>query len=204
MFVVIEGVDFAGKTALAERLAGTLVEKGKRVRLIRSPGYDSAAGRLIHAIFDGKETFDPAAMLWLFVAEAKDLDGYIRQARDDGTWVICDRHTLISGRVYQSKVHDRDKVETVLRAAGLLAPDRIYVLDVPVSIAAERQAARGVINALYETRDQERLEALRDAYRTLVSNNLAGCRPGVGVLLDGEAPLADNVRVILCDLGVGT
>jgi thymidylate kinase len=111
---------------------------------------------------------------------------------------------LISGRIYQSKVHDRDKVETVLQVAGLLAPDRIYVLDVPASVALDRQAARGVINAFYETRDHERLEALRGAYRTLVSNRLAGCRPGVSVLLDGTALLADNVRVILSDLGVGT
>jgi dTMP kinase len=204
MFAVIEGADFSGKSTLVERLASALMKQGRRVRVLRCPGHDSAAGRLIHAIFDGKETLDPAAMLWLFAAEAKDLDQRIRQAIADGTWVICDRHAMISARVYQAEVHGRDVVEAVLRAADLTIPDRVYVLDVPVSVTLERQAARSAINTLYESRDQDRLEALRGAYRSLLSNTLVGCRPGVGVLLDGVAPLADNVRVILHDLGAET
>jgi dTMP kinase len=196
-YVIFEGPDGSGKSTLAKMLAAALDRARERVRFMAFPGRESAVGRLIRDTFEGRATINPEAMMWLFVAEGKDLDPQIRRHIADGDWVINDRNTQVSGLVYQGEVHGAKHVDAVTQPANLLTPDRVYLIDVPAKVAMERRAARGEArNVLYEPEKLDRLESMCKAYRDLRE------RFASSVIVDGTKPLAENLRWMWHDLGL--
>jgi dTMP kinase len=197
-YVVFEGPDGSGKSTLAKMLIHALqVGVSRNVRALAFPGRESVIGSLIRDSFERKVTISPEAMMWLFVAEGKDMEPQIRRCINDGTWVICDRHTMVSGLVYQSKVHGIERVGDVTRPANFTVPDRIYLVDVPATVSLARRAARGgERNTLYEPEQVEQVEAQCAAYRELRS------RFASSTILDGTKPLDVNLRWIWKDLGL--
>jgi len=138
-------------------------------------------------------------MMWLFVAEAKDLEPEIEKRIGDGEWIVCDRHTQVSGLVYQGEVHGAPTVDEVTKAAELRLPDRIFILDVPAEVALERRGQRGEArNVLYEPEDRMRINLMRASYRD-VANIMF---PQTAKILDGTLPLDENLRAIWTDLGL--
>jgi len=201
MYIVFEGIDGSGKSTLALRFTQELDRRGLRTRLIAFPGRDSAAGRLIRDIFEGKETLDSEAMMWLFVAEGKDIEPQIRRHIAAGDWVVCDRHTMVSGLVYQGEVHGPAHVEAVTQPAHFVTPDRIYILDVPTQVALDRRNVRGEArNTLYEPEKIDRLEAMRTTYLAL-AEDVPGAFASAKVL-DGTAGTEKHLHDILVDLGL--
>lgn len=196
-YVVFDGVDGGGKTTLAKMLVAALEATQQRVWATAFPGRVSAVGRLIRDTFEGRATISSDAMMWLFVAEGKDMEPEIRRHVAEGDWIICDRHTQVAGLVYQAEVHGVDHVDAVTKVAHFTRPDRIYLVDVPAAVAMERRKARGEArNALYEPEQLERLEAMCKAYRSLLE------RFPTARLVDGTKPLIDNLRWIWHDLGL--
>lgn len=196
-YIVFEGPDGSGKTTLAKMLVAALrVAQHQRVRFIAFPNGESAVGRLIRHTFEGRETVSPDAMMWLFVADGKDAEREIQRHITEGDWVICDRHTQVSGRIYQAEVHGVDHVDQVTEPAHFIVPDRIYLIDVPATVAMERRKARGEArNALYEPDQLERLESMCRTYRAQKD------RFAASALVDGTKPLHDNLRWMWHDLG---
>lgn len=196
-YIVFEGPDGSGKTTLAKMLVAALEHQQQRVRSLAFPCRESAVGRLIRATFEGHETVSPDAMMWLFVADGKDMEREIRRHVTEGDWIICDRHTQVSGRIYQAEVHGADHVDQVTEPAHFIVPDRVYLIDVPATVAMERRKARGEArNALYEPDQLERLEAMCRTYRAQKDRFVAS------VLVDGTKPLHDNLRWMWHDLGL--
>lgn len=196
-YVIFEGPDGSGKSTLAKMLAAALERERERVRLMAFPGRESAIGRLIRDVFEGRASVDPEAMMWLFVAEGKDLERQIRRHISEGDWIVCDRHTQVSGLIYQGEVHGRERVEAVTQPAHFTAPDRLYLIDVPAKVAMERRNARGEArNALYEPEKLDRLDSMCKAYRSLRE------RFATSTILDGTKPLVENLRWIWHDLGL--
>jgi dTMP kinase len=199
-YIVLEGPDGSGKTSLAKMLAAALENvqlMGQRVRALGFPGRESAVGRLIRDTFEGVQEVSPEAMMWLFVAEGKDIEPQIRRHLKNGDWIVCDRHTMVSGLVYQGEVHGKERVEAVTRPANFAVPDRIYLVDVSPEVAMARRAARGERrNELYEPEKLDRLDAMCKAYRSLRE------RFASSVIIDGTKPLDENLRWIWQDLGL--
>lgn len=196
-YVLFEGPDGSGKSTLAKMLTRALANAGEDVRAFAFPGRESAIGNLIRDTFEGKATVNPGAMMWLFVAEGKDLEPQIRQRVADGKWTIADRHTMVSGRVYQGEVHGVDRVDQVTQPAHFIVPDRIYIVDVPAQVAMERRNARGEArNMPYEPEKLERLEAMCKAYLAQREHFASS------VILDGTKPLDANLRWMWNDLGL--
>jgi dTMP kinase len=196
MYWWIEGLDGSGKSTLARELVNKLSEKGRPVQLLSFPSKVSAVGRLIRSVFEGKEQVDEEAMLWLFIAEAKDMENRIKKALDEGNDVICDRHTMISARVYQEKVHGAATVDNVLWAARFRLPDRIFLLDVPAEVSLSRRKERNEErNALYEPEELKQILYLRALYNTML---LSGCvfRSKV-TRIDGTMSVKDIVDAVL-------
>ena len=196
-YVILEGPDGSGKSTLAKMLVSALHNAGHTVRMLAFPGRESAVGNLIRDVFDGKAVVSPEAMMWLFVAEGKDMEPQIRRHTSEGDWIVCDRHTMVSGLVYQSEVHGRTRVEDVTQPAAFIVPDRIYLVDVPATVAMERRNARGEArNTLYEPEKLERLEAMCKTYRELRE------RFASSTTLDGTKPLEANLHCMWTDLGL--
>jgi dTMP kinase len=198
-YVLFEGGDGSGKSTLAKRLAAALAAASKNTRLMAFPGRESVVGRLIRDVFEGKAKVVTEAMMWLLVAEAKDMEPQIRAHLDTGGWLVVDRHTQVSGRVYQVEAdgHSRASVESVTRPADFRVPDRIYIIDVPADIALARRVARGETrNTLYEPEKLDRIEGLRRAYSAL-AEQFTTAR-----VLDGTKTIDELLSIVWKDLGL--
>lgn len=196
-FLLVEGCDGGGKTTLTKMLVAALEATGQRVHHLSFPGRVSAIGKLIRDSFEGKATINSDAMLWLFVAEAKDMAPQIEEHLSNGDWIVCDRHAQVSSLVYQAEVHGLTAVDSVISPAHLRLPDRLYLIDVPAEVALERRAKRGEArNVLYEPEQADRLNLMRTRYR-----DLEDVFP-MSVILDGTLPLDENLKNILRDLGL--
>lgn len=181
-YLVIEGMDGAGKSTLAKRLTAALRANCGKARLFAFPGSEAPVGGMIRDVFAGRAKIRPRAMLWLFVAEAVDMESDIAMTLDEQqAWVVCDRHTLASTQIYQRPIHGESRVEAVVRAADLRIPDRVYLLDVSPEVALTRRLDRDGEdhNAAYESTDLKVLGHQRQMYRALL-DQFEGAR-----LLDG-------------------
>lgn len=196
-YIVFEGADGSGKTTLATMLTTALRETGRSVQHIVFPGRAGIGGFIRDRVFTGEVHVSREAMFWLFLAEGWDREPQIRQHLDSGDWVICDRHVVLSSRIYQSEVYTQSQIENVLSVANFKVPDRVYLIDVPAKIALERQDMRGEArNQLYESEQIEKVDARRQAYRALRDRFLTS------EIVDGTKPLGENLRWIWHDLGL--
>ena len=117
-FLVIEGMDGAGKTGIAEQLSAALSQTYRdRVLLTFEPHDPSAAGKHIRDVLAKRKKVSPLSLAYAFAHNRIDhLDQVINPAlaAGDKRIVICDRY-LLSSLVYQS--------------AGGLSMDDVYDLN---------------------------------------------------------------------------
>lgn len=162
-FVVVEGLDGAGTTTQASRLAEALTEQGRCVELTSEPS-SGPLGQLAREHIAGRITLDPASAALTFTADRADhLARTIRPALDAGHWVVCDRY-LLSTLAYQgAEGVDPEWMLTV--SAGFEVPELTVLLDLPDALRRERLDLRGVLDR-YET--PELAGTLRASYRDAV------------------------------------
>lgn len=184
-FVVVEGLDGSGKSTLARHLHVAIVERA-RAKLIGFPSRDSAPGAVLRNLFEKRIQLAHSAILWTCLAEGVDRDHEIRSLVADGVWVVSDRHTQASGRVYQVEHHPEAVIEAALELADFAVPDRLFVIDVSIEVALERRRARNEArNEIFEPTEAEhdRLQAARQRYLNLQNHaRFARCT----TVLDGE------------------
>jgi len=196
--VVFDGQDGCGKSSICRAVASALTALDVPHQVLAFPSRDSAVGGLIRDVFDGKAKVHPYAMMWLFVAEGVDMEPTITELLKQGKIVLLDRHTAISGIVYQTKMHTRRDLDAVTSPAGFRTPHRIWIVDVPAGVALSRRGARGEArNVLYEPDDLEKQREQRAAYLNLTTETI----PWLEVM-NGELPIEDNVKRALLDLGL--
>lgn len=160
-FIVLEGIDGAGKSSQIAALAAWLGERGREVVTCRDPG-STPAGDAIRAILLDRHDLEiaPTAEMFLYMAaRAQLVNQVIRPALDRGAWVVSDRFVL-SNIVYQGHAGgiDPDVIRRVADVAtGGLAPDLTIVLDVDLETSARRL-----------DRPLDKLENRGDGYRRRV------------------------------------
>jgi len=164
-FIVIEGIDGAGKSSQIAPLVRWLESRGRSVVTCRDPGA-TAAGDAIRAILLDRHEIHLAPtseMLLYQAARAQLVAEVIRPALARGDWVVSDRY-LLANVVYQGHAGglDPDLVRRVgeVATAGL-APDLVLLLDVDLATAARRLARP--LDKL-ESRGEEYRERLRRGY----------------------------------------
>lgn len=143
MFVTFEGIDGAGKSTQAARLARAL---GPETLLVREPGGTSAGERIRELLKDPELELSARAELMLFLAARAELvERVIRPALEAGRDVVCDRF-IDSTVAYQGAARGLgvEEVEALNAIAidGCL-PDRTVLLRVDPGTAGERGAGRG-------------------------------------------------------------
>lgn len=177
-FITFEGVEGAGKTTLARRLADWLQAQGVPVLLTREPGGSALGSRLRPILLH--EPLDAWAELFLFLADRRQHTlQVILPALEQGTWVLCDRYAD-STLVYQGYGRGLD-IALIRRLNALatadLTPELTVLIDLPVQDALARANA------------PNRFEAETLAFHTRIREGylqLAHAEPTRFLVLDGR------------------
>ncbi|MSQ27169.1 MAG: dTMP kinase [Dehalococcoidia bacterium] len=146
LFVALEGIDGAGKTTQADRLAEKLRIRwpSRQVLLLHEPGSTGLGERIRRLVKEEQgTTIDPIAELLLFAAaRAQLVSEVIAPTLSAGGVVLCDRFTA-STRAYQGagrgiEMHLIDQVESV--ATGGIRPDLTILFDLNIETALARRS----------------------------------------------------------------
>jgi len=193
-FVVLEGVEGAGKSTQARMLGECLESCGIPFTLTREPGGTEVGEAIRNVVQDRPElSIQPETELLLYLAART---AFVQQialpvlAR--GELLIADRFSL-STYAYQGygRGLDLDEVRRMDRfASGGLEPDIYLVLNLPIEEGRARQKAAGKREDRLESSGEAFLEAVGRGYR-----ELAG-RDGSVRLVDAlGTPLEVHTRV---------
>ena len=141
-FIVLEGIDGAGKSSQVAPLAAWLRDRGRTVVTCRDPGSTPAGDAIRGILLDRHDLHvDPTAEMLLYMAARAQLVAeVVRPALDRGAWVVSDRY-LLANVVYQGHAGGLDP--EVIRRVGAVAtggvmPDLVLLLDVDLETAAAR------------------------------------------------------------------
>lgn len=140
-YIVLEGIEGAGKTSVQLDLARALREEGLEVVVVREPGGTTIGEGIRLLLLDGDD-MGPWTEALLFAAQRSQLaEEVIRPALERGAWVIGDR-SVYSSLAYQGGARGLgiDAVESVNRAGlGDTWPDLVVILDVEPEAGLQRQ-----------------------------------------------------------------
>lgn len=161
-FIVIEGLEGAGKTNAHNVVVATLKDLGiDCLTFTREPGGTPLAERLREltlnnrGIGDEKVT-DKAELLMFYAARVQLVETVIKPALAKGDWVIGDRHDL-STQAYQGGGRGIDQSLLIALRNTVLGdfyPDLTLYLDVTPEIGLGRARARGELDRI----EQESLD----------------------------------------------
>jgi dTMP kinase len=172
-FVVLEGIDGAGKSLQAARLAGALRAGGENVVATREPT-DGPFGRRYRAWARGEREASASEVLSLFVEDRREhVACVIAPALAAGRVVICDRY-VASTRAYQAAAGvDPAEIDRALAACPAPTPDLALWLRLPVTSALARLGGA----ALERFEHAELLARVDAVYATLSLTPIDADRP---------------------------
>ena len=174
-FLVLEGIDGAGKSTHLQFLANRLREAGQSVLITREPGGSPLAETLreivLHSPMDGL-----TELLIIFAARRDHLRQTIWPALERGQWVISDRFTD-STRAYQGTARGLPSslIEAMAQAVEVegRAPDHVFYFDLPAEVAAKRRRDRSAGALLAEEADRFDTETIAFFERVRLGYRLA-------------------------------
>jgi dTMP kinase len=199
-YICFEGVDGCGKTTVVTKLLERLEGKAYAVRF---PS-DGPVGRVIRSFLAGERHLSNVkAMLYLFAADGFMEDPALRRALKE-RHLVCDRHPILSGRVFQLEHHERFHVNAVYNTVELLRPDFLFVIDVPPEVTIERCSGRNKYqDVVYESENLDYLKRLRTRYMELMNaaRSRGWAKESVG--LDGRFTPDELVDQVVQIAGLG-
>jgi dTMP kinase len=209
MFITFEGIEGAGKSTQAARLAERLREAGARPHLTREPGGTPLAGALRALLMHPDESLRALALANLTTLDLEEADAEpmlpttellllsaaraqhvarIRTWLAAGEVVVCDRFADAS-RAYQGiarglDTRTVDALEAI--ATGGLRPDLTFLLDLPAEAGLRRKEQARNGGGEWNRLDGESLafhQRVRAGYLAL-----AAAEPARFVVLDATLP----------------
>jgi dTMP kinase len=190
-FITFEGGEGSGKSTQAGILANRLSRAGRPVFATREPGGSPAAEEIREALLSGKVwQFGPLAEAIMFsVARADHIDYAIKDALQQGRWVVCDRF-IDSTRAYQGVTAGvpRGLISALERlTVGALSPDVTFILDIPAEdgLARAQERAEGAELDRFEGQQLMLHERVRRAFLDIAEEEPARC-----VVVDASQPEA--------------
>ncbi|MBI0059637.1 MULTISPECIES: dTMP kinase [Gilliamella] len=175
-FIVIEGLEGAGKTTAINTVARILKQHHiSDLQFTREPGGTPIAEALRNIIkngLDNEPLTDKAELLMLYAARIQLVDNVIKPALKMGKWVIGDRHDL-STQAYQGGGRQIDKVfiETLqAQVLGDFKPDLTLYLDIAPELGLMRARSRGQLDRI-EQQSLPFFERIRQRYLQLAERD---------------------------------
>ncbi|PKF50334.1 dTMP kinase [Enterovibrio nigricans] len=153
-FIVVEGLEGAGKTTAIHNVIETLKAQGiADIETTREPGGTPLAEQMRALVKEGhpdEPLTDMAELLLLYAARIQLADNVIKPALNRGAYVVGDRHDM-SSQAYQGGGRGFDKTlmanlrDTVL---GDFRPDFTLYMDLDPAIGLSRAKARGELDRI--------------------------------------------------------
>ena len=192
-FIVIEGLEGAGKSNAVRVVADVLATHQIPVIHTREPGGTPIAEALRDLWkqgLNGEVTTDKAETLMIFAARTQLVETVIQPALAQGKWVIGDRHNM-SSQAYQGGGRNLaelvDKIGEVI--LGDFEPDLTIYLDLDPTIGLERAKGRGALDRI-EQQHIDFFHRTRERYLALTQNNPRA------VIINAEQP----IEKVSCDI----
>lgn len=169
-FIVIDGVDGAGKSTQALRIVDYFKNRNVAVQHFREPG-GTRYGEAIRSILLAKDLPRGTAgeVLGFFAARAQLIEEKILPSLDRGEIVICERW-VSSTYAYQSAafMFDSKFVESLESLVVRRNPDLLMILDLPVVESLAR--IRGELDGI-EGRGNDYFERVRAGFHEYCSRH---------------------------------
>ncbi len=173
-FIVLEGVEGAGKTTQVRLLSTWLEGRGVPHLAAREPG-GTEVGEAIRAVLLNHEHLSVPAeteLLLMLAARSAFVREVVEPALTRGHFVVADRFDF-STFAYQGygRGLPLDQVRQLNTfATGGLVPDLVVVLDLPVGEGAERQQREGKERDRIEREGERFLQRVREGYQALCAS----------------------------------
>lgn len=174
-FIVIEGLEGAGKSSAISLIKNEIESAGFHVVTTREPGGTAMAEAIRECVkqdWGDEHTTIEAELLLMYAARVQLLEHVIKPALEKGHWVIGDRHDM-SSRAYQGGGRRiSSKMIEPLREITLkgFAPDLTVYMDVLPEEGLKRARGRGVLDRI-EKSGIEFFNRTREAYLSMVDGN---------------------------------
>ena len=165
LLIAFEGLDQSGKQTQAELLRDRLAGKGRLVRLLSFPAYETAIGAEIERALRGSRDYAPDVMQLLYVANRYEQKPLIARECERGTIVICDRYLASSVAYGEAQGLDGAWLHAIQK--HLPQPDATFLLDIPPEVSARRKTDG---RDKFE-RDLVLLGRVRDSYLRQAASN---------------------------------
>lgn len=151
-FVVVEGLEGAGKTTALNLIKQIFDERGIDYICTREPGGTPLAEKMREIVkAETEETLTTEAeLLLMYASRAQLIANVIQPALAQGIWVLGDRHDL-SSLAYQGGGRQiSDELILPIRNAVLqgFEPDLTLLMDLDPRIGLKRAAARGELDRI--------------------------------------------------------
>lgn len=197
-YVAFEGIEGAGKSTIAHRVAEYLIARGEEVVFVREPGGTLAGEKIRDVLLTMDHDVAPRAEAALFAASRAQLVAeLVSPALAAGAWVLSDR-TAYSSLAYQAggRGLPLDEVWTLNDIAlGGVWPDVVVLLRLDPDAGLSRQ------------QDGDRIGNEGVEFHTKVAeafDDLASSEPERFIIVDALLDIDDVVAAVVDGLGLAT
>lgn len=175
-FIVIEGLEGAGKSSAINAVLETLKQSGvDAITNTREPGGTALAEKLrtlVKQEHEGEQLQDMTELLLMYAARVQLVENVIKPALAKGTWVVGDRHDM-SSQAYQGggrQIPGETMVALKQTTLGDFKPDLTIYLDIDPRVGLERARGRGELDRI-EKMDMSFFDRTRERYLQLAEQD---------------------------------
>ncbi len=148
MFITFEGIDFCGKSTQVELLKSYLVNKNKKVEIIREPGGTNISEEVRNILLDKKNgnMFMETEIFLFSASRAQLVREKIRPYLEKGFYVISDRFhdSSVAYQGYGRGVSIEAVSNVNNLAIGITIPDITFFIDIPIEEAEKRKTGKSI------------------------------------------------------------
>ena len=151
MFIVLEGLDGAGKSTQIKKLREMFAERGIESEYVHFPRFDAPIygeliARFLRGELGGIDQVDPDVVALLYAGDRADMAPQIRKWQDEGKVVIVDRYVYSNIGYQCAKIADKGArlrlndwiLNLEYEVNKIPRPDVSLFLDVPFSFTKSR------------------------------------------------------------------